>query len=256
MEFDFRNALHSFCDITNSGSLMTSQSPRSIGFLILERGLPPGTPRPEPLPGSVFDPATYDLPIITEMVPGAWTDVVVRGDPVLEPAYVAAARRLVDRGAVVISSDCGFSIRHQAAVAASVNVPVAMSSVLLLPTLLRQLPGHAKIALLTYDSSHFGQDLLGVDDPADRARVIIGGIEGTKYWHDGLKRPWPPIDVAAVEADVGACLTRLRKTHPEIAAVLFECATFPLVAPAIRRIAKLPVYDITTLCWMTIASVA
>lgn len=88
----------------------------------------------------MLNPETFDFATISETVAGAWVENVVRGDPALEPAYVAAARRLVERGAVAITSTCGFSIRHQAAVAASVNVPVIMSSLLLLPALLRQLP--------------------------------------------------------------------------------------------------------------------
>lgn len=235
---------------------MTSQIPRSLGVLLLERGLPPGAPPPPAVSGSMRDSAMLNFPIISEIVPGAWVENVVRGDPTLEPAYVAAARRLVERGAVAISSDCGFSIRHQEAVAASVNVPVAMSSLLLLPTLLRQLPKSAKIAVATYDSTHCSEDLLGVNDETERARIVIGGIEGGKYWHDGLKRPLPPADVAAVEADVTACVARLRAAHQGIAAILFECTAFPLVAPAIRRTTNLPVYDITTLCRLTVASVA
>ncbi|WP_312002537.1 hypothetical protein [Bradyrhizobium hereditatis] len=202
-----------------------------------------------------MNPATFDFPIISETVEGAWVENVVRGDPALAPAYIAAARRLVDRGAIAISSNCGFSIRHQAAVAASVNVPVVMSSLLLLPALLRQLPPSAKIAVLTYDSTHCGQDLLGIDDPTERARIVVGGIEGGKFWHDELKRPAPPIDVAAIETDVAACVARLRDAHPDIGLLLFECAGFPLAAAAIRRIAKLPVYDITSLCRLTIAAV-
>ncbi|MCK1727597.1 hypothetical protein [Bradyrhizobium sp. 142] len=131
-----------------------------------------------------------------------------------------------------------------------------MSSLLLLPTLLRQLPARAKIAVLTYDSKYCGEDLLGIDDPVERARVVIGGIEGGKFWHDELKRPAPPTDVAAIETDVSACITRLRAAHPEIATILFECAAFPMVASAIRRIAQLPVYDITDLCRLTMASTA
>lgn len=232
---------------------MVSQSRSPLGILNLERGLSPGA-TPPPLPGSLLNPATFDFPIISETVAGAWVETVVRGDPALEPAYTAAARRLVERGAVAISSTCGFSIRHQPAVAASVNVPVVMSSLLLLPALLRQLPPLAKIGVLTYDSRHCGEDLLGVH-PAERARVVIGGIEGGKFWHDELKRPPPPIDVAAIETDVAACVARLRAAHPQIAAILFECAGFPLVAPAIRRLAKLPVYDITNLCRLTMASI-
>jgi hypothetical protein len=204
----------------------------------------------------MLNSSTFDFPTITETVAGAWVENVVRGDPALEPAFIAAARRLVEQGASAISSTCGFSIRHQPIVAASVDVPVVMSSLLLLPVLLRQLPRRGKIAVLTYDSTHLSEDLLGVDDPAERARIVIGGIEGGKFWHDELKRPAPPTDVAAIETDVAACIARLRGAHPEIAAILFECAAFPTVASKIRGIARLPVYDITDLCRMTMASIA
>lgn len=234
---------------------MISQTRPSLGILQLERGVAPGA-APTPVPGSMLSSATFDFPTLLETVPGAWVENVVRGDPSLEPAYIAAARRLVERGAVAISSTCGFSIRHQPAVAASVNVPVVMSSLLLLPALLRQLAPQAKVAVLTYDSAHCGEDLLGIDDPGERARIVVGGVEGGKYWHDELKRPAPPTDVAAMEADVAACVARLRASHPEIAAILFECAGFPIVAPAIRRTATLPVYDIAGLCRMTMASLA
>ncbi|MER8805137.1 hypothetical protein [Mesorhizobium sp. M0998] len=129
---------------------------------------------------------------------------------------------------------------------------MALSSLLLLPTLLRQLSPQAKIAVLTYDSTHCGEDLLGIHDPAERARVVIGGIEGGKFWYDELERP-PPVDVNAIEAEVASCVTRLRV--PEIAAILFECAGFPLVAPAIRHLTKLLVYDITGLYQTMIASI-
>ncbi|UCI31813.1 hypothetical protein [Mesorhizobium sp. B4-1-4] len=233
---------------------MSSQTPRSLGVLALDQGRPPSPGRPE-APDPDQNPASVDFQIITETVAGAWAERVVRGDPALEPAYIAAARRLVERGAVAVSSNCGFTIRHQAAVAASVDVPVALSSLLLLPALIRQLPPSAKIAVLTYDSTHCGDDLLGIDDPAERERVVVGGIEGSKYWHDELKHPAPPTDVDAMEMDVGACIARLRTAHPAIAAILFECAGFPLVAPAIRRRTKLPVYDIIGVRRMIMASV-
>src|SRR5690349_13327394 len=104
---------------------MASLSARSLGILLLERGPSPSPFTPKP--GSMAHPATFDFPAITETVEGAWTDVVIRGNPALEPACIAAAQRLVDQGAVAITSNCGFFIRHQAAVAASVNVPVALS---------------------------------------------------------------------------------------------------------------------------------
>ncbi|ANW02986.1 hypothetical protein [Bradyrhizobium icense] len=235
---------------------MTTSFSQPLGILLLDRALPPDA-APLTLPiGSMRNPATFGFPTISETVAGAYGDDVIRGNPALELAYIAAARRLVERGAVAISSNCGFTIRYQAAVAASVKVPVVMSSLLLVPALLCQLPVAAKLAVLTFDSTHCGEDLLGVNHLAGRARVVIGGLEGGKLWRNEMRRTPLPTDLADIEEEVAACVARLRAVHPEIAAILFECTVFPLVAPAIRRITGLPVYDITTLCRMTFASVA
>ncbi|MER8703761.1 hypothetical protein NKH30_31685 [Mesorhizobium sp. M1273] len=234
---------------------MTTQPQRALGIIGLDVGLAPGE-SPAPRPGSVFNPATFDFPIIIETAAGAWAERVIAGDPALDPAYIAAARRLVDRGAVAITGDCGYTIRHQAAVAASVNVPVAMSSLLLAPTLLRQLPPAAKLAVVAAQSRHLGEDMLGVDDPADRARIVIGGIDGSKLVQNENMRPPPSTDIADIEKDVAACVAELRAAHPEIAALLFECTMFPMVTPAIRRLTGLPIYDTATLYRMTFAAVA
>lgn len=232
---------------------MTMQIPSSLGVLLLDRGEPARTSK---TPGSLCNPDTFGFPILLETVPGAWADNVVRGDPGLEAAYVAAAQRLIKHGVAAIISNCGFTIRYQHAVATAVNVPVAMSSLLLLPLLLRQLPKQAKIAVLTADSTQLGKDLLGIGGPADRERIVIGGIEGSEFWHDEMKRPPVWRGTAGVEKDVVACLARLCAQHSDVAAVLLECTAFPLVRTAVRRSAKLPVYDITDLARMTHASVA
>ncbi|MBZ9603037.1 hypothetical protein [Phyllobacterium chamaecytisi] len=227
-----------------------------LGILDLECGLVTGATRPPPRPGSILNPASYNMPVVLETVSGAWAEIVIRGDPALEVHYVAAAKRLAQRGAAVITANCGFSIRHQAAVSASVKVPVLTSSLLLLPLLLRQLPVQAKIAVLTADSTQLTADLLGIDDPADRERIVIGGVEGGEMWRNEMKRPPQQTDVSVIEAEVLDCFEKLRVRNSEIGAILLECTAFPLVASEVRQITKLPVYDITTLCRMMIASVS
>lgn len=239
---------------------MASQTLRPLGILCLEPEM--ASPDSEegawifvPRPGSMFHPESFDRPVILETIEGAWADIVIAGDPALEPAYIAAARRLIDRGAMAITADCGFSIRHQRAVAAAVNVPVALSSLLLVPTLLRLLPPAAKLAVVTADARHCGEDLLGLDDPAQRARVVIGGVEGGKLLQDALERPPLTTELPVIEAEAMDCIDRLRAAHPEIAAILFECTVFPVVTASIRRNTALPVYDTTDLCRLMIASV-
>ncbi|MCA0004080.1 MULTISPECIES: hypothetical protein [Mesorhizobium] len=234
---------------------MMFQNRRALGILELDEGVQAESSSLDPRPGGLLSPTTFDHPIVTELVEGAWPDMVIRGYPSLEGACVAAATRLVERGAAVISSDCGFFIRHQEAVAAAVNVPVVMSSLLLVPTLLRQLAHPHKLAVVTADSRHFGEDLLRLDNPRDRARVVIGGVEGGEFLRNALMRPAIRTEVDQIEKEVTACVTHLRAEHPEIAMLLMECTGFPYVTNALRRHTGLPTYDITNLCRLSLAAV-
>ncbi|MBB4388470.1 hypothetical protein GGE61_004815 [Rhizobium leguminosarum] len=223
------------------------QSP--IGILDLEPGALPGR---EPITGTIQHPDTLGFPIIRETVPGAWADVVVQGDPALESSFVKAAQRLERQGAAAITSDCGFSIRHQEAVSAAVNVPVALSALLLVPTILQQLPSKAQLAIMTFDSRACGRDLLGLKDQKDQARVLIAGIEYSQSWQNEIQRPPVATELAVLEEDVCERVRALRADFPAIGAVLLECTMFPRVSPVVRQFTGLPVYDVTTLCRMLI----
>ncbi|WFU12817.1 hypothetical protein QA646_28355 (plasmid) [Rhizobium sp. CB3090] len=235
---------------------MSSQSSLTLGILELDEGLSPDSPTFPPREGSLLHPATFNRPVITDMVEGALAEMIIRGYAALESACVGAAKRLVARGAGVITADCGFFIRHQQAIAAAVNVPVVTSSLLLIPVLLRQLAPQKKLAVLTADARHCSEDVLGIENPADRKRVVVGGIEGGVYVRNALARPFVRTDVEQIEREVGERIAQLRADHPDIAIILFECTGFPIVANALRSKTGLPIYDITDLCRLTLAAVA
>ncbi|EJT00901.1 hypothetical protein [Rhizobium sp. CCGE 510] len=235
---------------------MSSQTNLTLGILELDEGLTADSPTFAPREGSLFHPATFNRPVVAEMVEGALAEVIIPGDASLETACVAAAKRLVARGAGVITADCGFFIRHQQSISAAVNVPVVTSSLLLIPALLRQLAPRRKLAVLTADSRHCSEDLLGIENPADRRRVVVGGIEGGVYIRNALARPFIRTDVDQIEREVDERIAQLRAEHPDIAMILFECTGFPIVADALRSKTGLPIYDITDLCKLTLASVS
>jgi len=235
---------------------LLSQSAIVLGILELDEGLSPDSPFIAPREASLVNPATFGTPIITEIVEGALAEVVIRGDAALEGACVAAARRLVDRGASVVAGDCGFLIRHQDAISAAVDVPVITASLLLIPTLLRQLAPAKKLAVLTADARRLSEELLGIQDADDRERVVVGGVEDGVYMRNALARPFARTDVNQIEHEVGDRIKRLSGEHPEIAILLFECTGFPIVAKALRRKTGLPIYDITDLCKVALAAVA
>lgn len=227
-----------------------------LGVLELDEGLSPDSPYLPPREGALLNPASFGRTIITEIVEGAFADVVIQGDPSLEDACVSAARRLVERGAGAIAGDCGFFIRHQAAISAAVDVPVVTSSLLLIPTLLRQLGPTKKLAVITADSRYCSEDLLGIENSTDRTRVVIGGIEGGEYIRNTLARPFVRTSVEQIEHEVGACISQLRAKYRDIAMLLFECTGFPCVTNVLRRSTGLPIYDITDLCRMALATVS
>ncbi|TIT93060.1 MAG: hypothetical protein E5V63_27320 [Mesorhizobium sp.] len=212
----------------------------TIGVLCLSNGGNYTGEDPDFAPGLV-DPSRYKLTPLYRQIPGAWASNVVAGDPSCEIEYVKAAQALVREGANAITCDCGFTVRYQQAIAEAVPVPVSTSSLLLLPTLLANLPETKKIAVITADSRCLDADILariGIDSPS---RLVIEGLEGTdtyNYMWDADGR----IDPKRVLADIDNIITILSR-HDDIGAILCECTILVRVSGRIRRATSLPVYD-------------
>ena len=143
-------------------------------------------------------------------------------------------------GVAAITSNCGFTARFQKDVAASVSIPVALSSLLLVPTMARLLPPGKKLGILTYDASQLGDvHWNGAGWSPTRLPVVVAGIEGSECWAE-MAKPDPKITVAALERDVIAAARQLRAAHPDIAMLLLECSAFPVAAGTVRRETLLP----------------
>ncbi|RUU25957.1 hypothetical protein [Mesorhizobium sp. M6A.T.Ce.TU.016.01.1.1] len=222
--------------LTRMDTTRSSDTGGPIGVLDLWDGRPPHS-IPETL---------YGRPVISEKVPGAWWQALLDDDPRLYTAYTEAACRLVDRGAVAISSGCGYTVRYQEAVATAVNVPVATGSLLLAPMVIRHLARKAKLGVVVAHEKYVETDLLGiVCDPADRERVVVGGISRSMLVASELKRPpgTAPIPDSDTERHLIDTVRQLRAAHPDIGAFIFECTALPQFAPKLRRMTGLPIYD-------------
>lgn len=209
---------------------------RPLGVLTLEN-------TPTNFPGSLVHPETFEFPVLWRPVPGAWVSNVVPGDPAVEPAYVSTAQALVADGAVAITTNCGFAIRYQKTLAKALRVPVATSSLLLLPMLAAVVQG--RIGILTFDARPLTQDVLRLAGlPAD-AQIAVAGLEGTKTW-DIMSMPNAPITLEQMRGDLIERIERLRRDHPDITTLLFECAGFAPLSADVRKLTGLPAYDVVT----------
>lgn len=208
--------------------------------------------KPMMFPGNLSYRGTFTFPVITQAVPGAWVSNVVPGDPQLEPAFVATARSLVRQGAVALTTNCGFAIRHQRAMASAVSVPVATSALLLVPMVAATSSG--TIGIVTFDARPLTDDVLRLAGVAEDERIAVVGLEGTATW-EIMSRPDAPITPAQVEEDLLVAISSLRKRELSLSALVLECAGFPVAAPRLREVTALPVYDVTSLASLLMAGV-
>ncbi|QOG21067.1 hypothetical protein [Bradyrhizobium sp. SEMIA] len=215
-----------------------TQNSGALGILQLES-------TPQSLPGSISNPATFSFPTICRRVPGASVENVVfgAGDDQMKAAFVNTAKSLLRDGAVAITSNCGFTIKYQTAVAKVLSVPVSMSSLLLLPYLLATIKGH--VGIVTFDSNRLTWDLLKLAGVGSRARIAVAGIENSETWRV-MSKPENNTTVSQMIKDLLAAISVMRKRHHDVEAILFECAGFTAVAREVRELTRLPVYDAVT----------
>ncbi|APG14904.1 hypothetical protein BKD09_41910 [Bradyrhizobium japonicum] len=212
-----------------------SQSSRVLGILQLYC-------TPQMLAGSVSNPATFSFPTICRRVPGASVNNVVFGavDDQLEVEFVSTAKRLLRDGAVAITTNCGFMIKYQRAVAQELSVPVSMSSLLLLPYLIETIKG--RVGIVTFDSRPLTLDLLRLAGVESHDRIAVVGIENSETWRV-MSEPENSTTASKMIEDLLAAIALMRKRHDGVEAILFECAGFTAVAQDVRKQTRLPVYD-------------
>jgi Asp/Glu/hydantoin racemase len=211
-----------------------------LGILMLEARFPR-------IPGDMGNGETWPFPVLFRVVRGASPEkVVLQGARGLLPAFIEAARDLVDLGAEAITTNCGFLSLFQAEMAAAVAVPVATSSLMQVPWVQATLPPGQRVGVITVSRGSLTPahlDAAGV--PRD---VPVEGTEdGREFFRVLIRAEKQDMDVALAEADILEAGRRLVARHPEVGAIVLECTNMPPYAAALREEIGLPVYDIYTL---------
>lgn len=221
----------------------------SVGILVLDTRFPR-------IAGDIGNAATFDFPVRYHRVAGASPDRVVRqGHRELLPAFIEGARFLEQEGVRAISTSCGFLAKFQQELAAAVSVPVFTSSLLLVPVVSRLLPPGRAVGILTVDASSLGPEHLAGAGISPEVPVVVKGLETEKEFTRVLLEDLPELDVEAARQEHVTVAQRLLEEHPEVGAIVLECANMPPYAADIQSATGLPVFDITTLVRMVHAAV-
>ena len=213
----------------------------SIGLLLLDTGF-------ERIRGDVGHPGTWRFPVLRAVVPGVDAALVVQGGEALVEPFAQAALELVRQGAAAIATSCGFLATLQPRLAARVPVPVATSALLQIPSILRLLPPGRTVGIVLSQPSTLAPQLRALGLPPDLPMAALA--EDSAMLRD-LRAGRSPIAPDIHRRDLLATAEWLLLRHPEVGALVLECANFPPHSRALSAAFGLPVFDmVSTVNWL------
>jgi len=207
--------------------------------------------------GNLGNPETFAYPVVYASAASAYTDRILNRDPAVAADYVRQGERLQEQGIKALLTTCGFNVAYQAEIARRLRVPVATSSLLLLPLVLRLVSVDRVVGVITFDEQQLDPALLEMAGvaPADRSRLKVLGLDGTRTWQE-LRKPEPALPLEVIGDDLMLSIHRLIDTTPALGAILLECSALCPFSPAIRAATGLPVFDFVSLANLLQGSVS
>ena len=216
----------------------------TVGILMLDTRFPR-------IPGDMGNATTFPFPVRYHRVSGADPDRVVRqGAEGLLPAFADGARALEREGVGAITTNCGFLVKFQRELAATVSVPVFTSSLLLVPLVHRMLGPGRSVGIMTVNAAALGAQHLAGAGIGPEIPIAIAGLEGEKEFTRVMLDDLLELDVDVAREEHVRVARRLVADHPEIGAIVLECTNMPPYAGDIQRATGRPVFDIVSLVTM------
>jgi aspartate/glutamate racemase len=196
------------------------------------------------VPGDLNNASTFDFPVRYLAVDGAAGADVLTGDAdAYGELFVAAAKQLEAEGVHAITGNCGYMAAYQDVVAAAVNVPVFMSSLLQAPMLLRMLGPDRRLAVLVANGGGITEGVLrgaGITDPS---RLLIQGLDHKPHFNEVILQEVGTLDEELFRREVVEAAVEAAESAPDLGAILLECSDLPAYARSVSEATGLPVFD-------------
>ena len=214
----------------------------SIGVLSLESYFP----KP---PGHIKNPSSLPFTTSYEIIAGLTIPVLLNNpSPDMIAPLIAAAQRLEKSGVKAITGSCGFLALFQTEIAAAVNVPVFVSS-LIQAELVHRMTGRP-VGVLTASADLLTPRHLSAVGAENTPLVIEGLQNGCEFSDVILRNTREDMDLEKIEAELLEAGERLVAHAPEVGTILLECTDLPPYAHALQSRLNRPVFDIITLATM------
>lgn len=202
------------------------------------------------IPGNVVNASTYKFPVRMKLLRGGTQDRIHRGDPMLLDAIIEAGRELEREGMRAIAGACGYLGNYQREVAAALDVPVYLSSLVQVPMIHHGLKPNQRIGILCADGPALTPSILAACGVSPEIPVTVVGLERQPEFSK-ITYSRGEFEVERIEQEVIESARQLVRDHPDTGAILLECSDMPPFAWAVQRAVRLPVFDfITMINWI------
>jgi len=198
------------------------------------------------VPGNVVNACTYDFPVKMKAVKDLDVPGLLSGDPSFGGAIVQAARELQEEGIRAVSGACGFFGFFQKQVAAALDIPVALSSLMQATWIKATLKPGQRIGVLTADLKSIKKELLENCDIHDPNLLVIKDLRHAPHF-SAILEGRGHFDNGVVRQEVTRAACELVEGNEGIGAILLECSDMPPYASDVQRAVGLPVFDFITL---------
>jgi Asp/Glu/hydantoin racemase len=202
------------------------------------------------LPGNVVNATTYDFPVLYKVLQGGTQDRIHSADPTVMDLIIEAGRELEQQGVRAIAGACGYLGNYQRQVAAALDVPVFLSSLLQVPMLHRSLKPGQRVGIMCADAPSITPRLLEACGVTPDIPIAVMGL-GDEPQFSNILYSRGEFDHDEIEQEVIDGARRLVTEHPDVGAILLECSDMPPFAWAVQHAVGLPVFDfITMINWI------
>ena len=211
----------------------------AIGILVLDLWYPY-------LPGNVANASTYNFPVLFKILEGTTVPQILSADPSLLDLIIEGGRELEKQGVRAIVGACGYFANFQKEAAATLDVPVYLSSLLQVQMIRRGLKPKQKVGIICGVEESLTPRLLsqcGVDNLSD---IVITGAQDLPEFQNIIQCTGH-FNSHKMEEQLVGLTEKFVTYNPDIGAILLECSDMPPYAWAIHNAVKLPIFDFSTL---------
>ncbi len=212
----------------------------AIGIILLENYAPF-------IPGDVANATTYEFPVRFQRVENFSVERIFKHDMSLLDPVLEAGRALVREGVRAITGDCGFMVIYQDRLAAELEVPVFMSSMLQIPFLRHLIGPDEKIGVVTANSESLDELVLEKSGVGPSVPLLIRGLEKKEHFVSAVIKEEGLLDSEKIEAEVVSVAKEMVTQDPKVKLMLLECSMLPPYAAAVQEAVNLPVFDFITM---------